>query len=98
MHRSFTDFLAEKIDKADRLAYHARIVDYYVKRWGGWEARLPSLNDLSRYDELDRYGLRYLAAHLEATGKADDLHNSIVTVRNYVISVNLFMSSNKLIT
>ena len=75
VHRSFTDFLAEKIDdEADWRAFHARIADRYLTAWGGLEAGLPGLHDLVKLDMDVRYGLRHLAAHLEAAGREDDLH------------------------
>ena len=75
VHRSFTDFLAEKIDdEADWRAFHARIADRYLTAWGGLEAGLPGLHDLVKLDIDVRYGLRHLAAHLEAAGREDDLH------------------------
>ncbi len=74
VHRSFTDFLVEKIDKADWLAKHARIADRYLTAWGGLEAGLPGLHDLVKLDMDVRYGLHHLAAHLEAAGREDDLH------------------------
>ena len=73
VHRSFTDFLAEKIDKADWLAYHARIADRCLAGLGGLEAGLLRLHDLVKLDMDDRYGLHHLTAHLEAAGREDNL-------------------------
>ena len=74
VHRSFTDFLAEKMDEADWRAFQARIADRYLTAWGGLEAGLPGLHDLVKLDMDVRYGLRHLAAHLEAAGREHDLH------------------------
>ena len=75
VHRSFTDFLTEKLDdEADWHAFHARIADRYLTAWGGLEAGLPGLHDLVKLDMDVRYGLHHLAAHLEAAGREDDLH------------------------
>ena len=75
VHRSFTDFLAKKMDEAEWRAFHARIADRYLAAWGGLEAGIPGLHDLVKLDNRDvRYGLRHLAAHLEAAGREDELH------------------------
>ena len=73
VHRSFTDFLAEKME-ADWRAFHERIADRYLTAWGGLEAGLPGLHDLVKLDMDVRYGLSHLAAHLEAADREDKLH------------------------
>ena len=90
-HASLRDFFSGAIDRSNltdaewkrvqRFAEatkqaHARIADFYIHRWGGWDASLPALRtiDPTRLDSMDRYGLRHLAAHLEAAGREDDLH------------------------
>jgi len=76
VHSSFRDFLAEKIDdEADWRAFHARIADRYLTAWGGLKAGLPGLHDLVKLDTDVRYGLRHLAAHLEAAAREKDLHD-----------------------
>ena len=70
--QTFVAELAEATGQA-----HARIADVFVRRWGGWDACLPALQTIApaRLDNLDRYGLRHLTAHLEAAGREDDLHH-----------------------
>ena len=65
----------QRFAKATKEA-HARIADFYIQRWGGWDARLSTLQKINpaRDDTLDLYGLRHLAAHLEAAGREDELH------------------------
>ena len=91
-HASLRDFFSGAIDRSNltdaewkrvqRFAEatkqaHARIADFYIHRWGGWDASLPALRtiDPTRLDSMDRYGLRHLVAHLEAAGREDDLHH-----------------------
>jgi len=90
-HASLRDFFSGAIDRSNltdaewkrvqRFAEatkqaHARIAEYLINRWGGWDANLPALRaiDPTRLDSMDRYGLRHLAAHLEAAGREADLH------------------------
>ena len=70
--QNFVEELAEATGRA-----HARIADVFVQRWGGWGAGLPALQKITppHLDTLDRYGLRHLAAHLEAAGREDELHH-----------------------
>ena len=71
MEITFADELAEATGQA-----HERITDVFIQRWGGWEARLSTLQKINpaRDDTLDLYGLRHLAAHLEVAGREDELH------------------------
>ncbi len=57
-------------------AAHTRIADFYIQRWGGWDASLSALQKINpaRDDTLDRYGLRHLVAHLKAAGREDEVH------------------------
>src|SRR5690606_19607379 len=52
---------------------HRVIAKSYLARWGGLEKGLPDL--VNKIKEEDGYGLRHLAAHLEASGQDDELHN-----------------------
>ena len=74
VHQSFADFL-DGHRKVDLRAAHDRIAIFYLSSWGGLEAGLPGLHDLVKLDMDVRYGLRHLAAHLEAAGREDDLHH-----------------------
>jgi hypothetical protein len=75
----------EELTEAVRQA-HGRIADLYLAKWGGLEAGLPQL-DASRdvpnaVQPLDfSYGLRFLAAHLEDSGRSVDLHQLLRTER-----------------
>ena len=51
---------------------HRIIAERYLARWGGLEKGLPDL--VNKRDEDNGYGLRHLAAHLEASGQDDELH------------------------
>ena len=90
-HASLRDFFSGAIDRSNltdaeskrvqRFAEatkqaHARIADFYIHPWGGWDASLPALRaiDPTRLDSMDRYGLHHLTAHLEAAAREDDLH------------------------
>ncbi len=90
-HASLRDFFSGAIDRSNlrdaewkrvqRFAdatkqAHARISDFYIHRWGGWDANLPALQTIvpAHLDTLNPYGLRHLTAHLEAAGREDDLH------------------------
>src|SRR5262249_32319494 len=75
VHQSFVDFLEEKEDPGDLRAAHDRIASFYVSAGGGLGAGLPALSNPARRDELDDYGLRHLAEHLERAGRIDDLHH-----------------------
>jgi|GEM_PF-2526093 len=71
VHRSFTDFLQERL-QLDLPAMHSRVADRYLAAWGGLAAGLPRLLE-SDYLTLDNcYGL-YLAAHLDGAGRTGDL-------------------------
>ncbi len=72
VHQSFVDFLVEK--KIVVPATHDRIASFYLSAWGGFDTGLPALFDPTRREELDDYGLRHLAEHLERAGRVDDLH------------------------
>ena len=73
VHQSFVDFLDEE-DAVDLRAAHDRVASFYLSAWGGLDAGLPALFDAARREDLDDYGLRYLAEHLERAGRVDDLH------------------------
>src|SRR5262249_51690841 len=53
---------------------HDRVASFYVIAWGGPDAGFPAMFDPARSEELDAYGLRHLAEHLERAGRADDIH------------------------
>jgi hypothetical protein len=53
---------------------HNRLAERYLSAWGGFGDGLPGLRDPAVRDHDDRYGLRYLAAHLEGAGRINDLH------------------------
>ena len=51
---------------------HKKIAERYLTAWGSLERGLPKLGILEEIDE--GYGLRYLTAHLEASGQVAKLH------------------------
>lgn len=70
------DPTSEERDLADELAdawraAHARIADRYLAAWG---AGLGQLADPDRRDLDGGYGLRHVAAHLELSGRGEELH------------------------
>jgi hypothetical protein len=73
VHQSFVDFLVGE-RKVDLRAAHDRVASFYLCAWGGLDTGLPALFDPARGQELDRYGLRHLAEHVERAGRIDDLH------------------------
>jgi len=65
------EFEIGKLSEATR-DRHRQIANRYLIAWGGLEKGLP---DLVNHRDLDNgYGLRHLAAHLEASGRAEELH------------------------
>jgi hypothetical protein len=69
VHRSFANFLAEKVDLQ---AAHRRVAAWYLDAWGGWEAGLPLL-DISS-EQHGGYGLRHLVNHMGAAAQTEDMH------------------------
>ncbi len=69
VHQSFVDFLVEE-NRVDLPATHDRIANFYLSAWGGLDALFQSAGR----EELDGYGLRHMAEHLEKAGRPDDLH------------------------
>ncbi len=73
VHQSFVDFLDEE-DMVHLGATHDRVATLYLSRLG-WPGRGPSrLVRPRRRVDLDGYGLRHMAEHLERAGRFDDLH------------------------
>ncbi len=68
VHRSFADFLAEKVDLA---ATHRRIAERYIRLAGGDRGRLAGVDG--------GYGIRHLGAHLAGAGQWEDLHLLVAT-------------------
>jgi hypothetical protein len=73
VHQSFVDFLVDE-DALELRAAHDRVASVYLSAWGGLDAGLPTLFDPSSRNDLDDYGLRHVAEHLERAGRIDDLH------------------------
>jgi hypothetical protein len=89
-HATLHEFFEGKVDQDDpklaaELAFidelvtathqaHNRLAERYLSAWGGFGDGLPGLRDPAVRDLDDRYGLRYLAAHMESAGRIDDLH------------------------
>jgi hypothetical protein len=86
-HSTVRDFFEGKVDRdrllADENAFiseladatrdrHKTIAERYLKAWGGLNSGLPYINEKKEMD--DSYGLRNLAAHLEASGQENELH------------------------
>lgn len=71
VHRSFAEFLAQKIDLT---VTHSRIADHYLALWGGFDQNLPRLQTPKSRDADEGYGLRHLVSHLLAAGRAVDVH------------------------
>jgi hypothetical protein len=91
LHESFRDFvtsrfpdsnrttLAEEMSEAVRSA-HGRICDEILASWGGINqnfALLQTVRDLS-----NDYGRKYITAHLEIAGRADDLARLLIAEFN----------------
>jgi hypothetical protein len=53
---------------------HGRMADSILQAWGGIENNLTTLQDGSSNGPPKLYGLKHLAAHLEAAGRANELH------------------------
>ncbi len=69
VENAFVDELAESTRQA-----HARIIDLYIRRWGGLDAGLPGVFHIAERDGVDHYGLAHLAEHLEGAGRTTDFH------------------------
>jgi len=78
-HASFAEYLTDRERNSDYWvdgpAADRRIVDHYLGAWGGLALGLPRLCDPGMVNLDGRYGLRHLAAHLEAAGRSVDLDN-----------------------
>lgn len=72
--------LTRELASATRAA-HARIAGFLLSAGGGLDAGLPALGPPDAWSAADRYGVRHLAAHLEAGGRADDLHRLMAAKR-----------------
>ncbi|MFI5457204.1 MAG: caspase family protein [Isosphaerales bacterium] len=64
---------AEELAEATRQA-QSRMSDIFIRRWGGLDAGLPALSHRVGREQIDDYGLRHLAEHLEGAGRMADLH------------------------
>lgn len=65
--------LIEELAEATREVHH-RLAERYLVAWGGLDANLPGLAKAAQRDIDQGYGLRHLAAHLEASRRVRDLH------------------------
>jgi molybdopterin-biosynthesis enzyme MoeA-like protein len=89
-HQSLQDFFSGRVEqnnlctaeeafldelKEATLEAHNRLVELYLTAWGGLNIGLPGLQNPENLTIDDGYGLRYLASHLEAAGRVDDLHH-----------------------
>jgi tetratricopeptide (TPR) repeat protein len=86
-HASFAEYLLNEernpdywIDGQER---HRHIADRYLNVWGGFEARLPGLQDPAKRDFDGGYGLRHLANHLAQAECKTDLWNLLVETPNW---------------
>jgi hypothetical protein len=65
--------LAQELSDATRDA-HARIADWYLRAWSGWETNLAGLEEPTTRDVDSGYGLGHLVEHLELARRTEDLH------------------------
>jgi hypothetical protein len=65
--------LVEELATATRNT-HYRLAERYLTAWGSLQAGLPRLAETAQRELDEGYGLRYIAAHLEAAGRTEDLH------------------------
>lgn len=72
--------LTRELADATRAA-HARVAGFLLSAWGGLDAGLPALSPPDAWSTADRYGVKHLAAHLEAGGHANDLHRLMAAER-----------------
>jgi hypothetical protein len=85
-HDFLRGFLApDELAVAARQA-HARIADWYLRKWGGLRPRngvpLPRLNPAPELtDTDDRYGIAFLMMHLAGAEQDDHLHNLLALSR-----------------
>lgn len=66
--------IMKELSEATRDA-HSCLVDRYLASWGGIKDGLPGLQAYERRDLDNQYGLRHLAAHMEAAERIGELHN-----------------------
>ena len=64
--------VSELTDETCRI--HCRLVERYLAAWGGMDKGLPGLQEAVQRGIDEGYGLRHLVAHLEASGRVEDLH------------------------
>lgn len=77
-HSSVQPPIVKELAEATHAA-HSCLVYRYLVSWGGLEDGLPGLRDPARRDLDERYGLRHLAAHLDAAGRIGELHHLLRT-------------------
>ncbi len=65
--------LNRELAEATRRA-HSSMADRYLNAWGGLENNLQGLQESEKRGMDGYYGLRYLAVHLEESGRSQDLH------------------------
>jgi len=65
--------LVDELTAATHQAHH-RLAEHYLTAWGGLEGGLPRLQEAAQREIDEGYGLRHLPAHMEASGRVDDLH------------------------
>jgi len=90
-HQTLQDFFSGKVtrenltaaeksflDELEQATYdaHNHLVEYYLNdKWGGFGDGLPRLQNPENLTIDNGYGLRYLASHLEASDRIDDLNH-----------------------
>lgn len=64
--------IAERLARATTDAHH-RIIDHYLRQWGGLREGLPRLRDPQRATTDAGYGVRHFVAHLQAAARDEEL-------------------------
>jgi Trypsin-like peptidase domain len=60
------------------------IADFYTSRLHGVYHALSGLEDLTRPDETDSYGIRHLVSHLEIAGRVQEIHRLLSVSRQRI--------------
>ncbi|WP_322755421.1 NB-ARC domain-containing protein, partial [Frankia sp. Cas3] len=63
-HDLLFDFARAELGADGFTAAHGRVAGWLLDRWGGLADGLPGLRDAAEFDDVDRYGLTWLVAHL----------------------------------
>ncbi|MBL7508375.1 NB-ARC domain-containing protein, partial [Frankia nepalensis] len=80
-HDLLFDFARAELGVEAFTAAHGRVAGWLLDRWGGLTHGLPGLHGAAGFDEVDRYSLAWLVAHLLAADEPDRVDLLLATER-----------------